>query len=84
MKKNNDNPKLARPSMPLILTEEIAENWLVSDLKGNFAVKPLQELIQPFPDEELESYPVARLLGNQYLGNIEEISKPFTYDDLIF
>jgi putative SOS response-associated peptidase YedK len=73
LKKNNDNPKLARPSMPLILTEEIAENWLVSDLKGNFAVKPLQELIQPFPDEELESYPVARLLGNQYLGNIEEI-----------
>lgn len=84
LEKIHNNPKLAGPRMPLILPEEIAENWVVADLKDSLGIKSLQELIQPFPDGELESYPVSRLRGKQYLGNVEEIAKPVNYEDLVF
>ena len=70
--------------MPLILTEEIADYWIISDLRDKMEIKHLQKLIQPFPDGELESYPVSRLRGKQYLGNVEETAKPFKYEDLVF
>ena len=82
--KIHNNPKLAGPRMPLIFDEEIAKSWLEVDLKNSLDIKSLQELIQPFPYGELESHTVSRLRGKQYIGNIEEISKPFIYEDLVF
>jgi putative SOS response-associated peptidase YedK len=84
LKKIHNNPKLAEPRMPLILPEEIAENWIIANLNDGVAIESMQKLIQPFPDGELESYTVSRLRGKQYLGNVEETSKPFRYEDLIF
>jgi len=84
LEKIHNNPKLAGPRMPLILPEDLADNWIVANLKDKSDIKSLQELIQALPDGELESYPVPRLRGKQYLGNVEEISKPFIYEDLVF
>ncbi len=84
LEKIHNNPKLVGPRMPLILPEEIAENWIAADLKDNLDIKSLQKLIQPFPDGELESHTVSRLRGKQYIGNVEEVSKPFIYEDLVF
>ena len=84
LEKIHNNPKLVGPRMPLILPEEIAENWIVPDLKDNIDIRYLQELIKPFPDGELESHTVSRLRGKQYLGNVEEVSKPFVYEEFVF
>ena len=82
--KIHNNPKLEGPRMPLILQEELAEKWIVSDLKDNKDIKLLQEIIQSFPENELEAYTVSRLRGKEYLGNVEEISEPVTYEELVF
>ena len=84
LEKIHNNPKLTGARMPLILSEEVAEHWIVGDLKDNTAIKKVQELIQPSRDGELDSYPVSRLRGKQYLGNVEEISKPFVYEEFVF
>jgi putative SOS response-associated peptidase YedK len=84
LEKIHNNPKLEGPRMPLILSEAIADNWIVSTFLDDSVITYLQELIQPFPEDELESYTVSRLRGKQYVGNVKKISKPFIYEDLVF
>ena len=84
LEKIHNNPKIKGPRMPLILPEKIAENWIVADLKDNLDVKSVQGIIQSFPEDQLDAYTVSRLRGKQYMGNVEEISKPFTYEELVF
>lgn len=46
--------------MPLILPERAFDRWLAGDTGG----AELQELLQPFPAEELTAYPVSPLVNN--------------------
>ncbi|WP_378181106.1 SOS response-associated peptidase [Aquimarina sp. SS2-1] len=81
--KIHNNPKLKGPRMPVILPDEFADKWLHPD-EGELDQQILQELIQPYPEEELIVYTVGRLRGKDYAGNVEEISNKVIYDDLEF
>ncbi|MEZ4888801.1 MAG: SOS response-associated peptidase [Chitinophagales bacterium] len=78
MAKIHNNPKLEEPRMPLILPQELEDKWL-APIVDELDKKAIQELITAYPEEELEAYTVNRLRGKKYVGNVEEVSKPFEY-----
>jgi len=75
----HNNPKLKGPRMPLILDPENEDQWI--DPENNDPTT-IMEIIKPFPSEMLTSHTVHRLRGKEYLGNVEEISKPMSYQEL--
>jgi putative SOS response-associated peptidase YedK len=79
--KIHNNPKLSGPRMPLILPEALEDKWL-QDIDDELDVKAINELIIPYPEEELKAYTVSKLRGKQYQGNIPEISEAVTYEEL--
>ncbi len=83
MAKIHNNPKLKGPRMPLILPEAIEDKWL-DPVDNDLDIQGIQELIQSFPEHELEAYTVRKLRGKSYIGNVDEISEPYTYDELEF
>lgn len=82
MARIHNNPKLKGPRMPLILPEELVEDWL-HPLEDELDRKKIQELIRSYPEGELEAHTVARLRGKQYMGNVEGISDPVKYPELV-
>jgi putative SOS response-associated peptidase YedK len=81
MAKIHNNPKLEEPRMPIILPEELEDKWL-EPIEEELDKKGIQELIQPYPEEELEAYTVDRLRGKEYKGNVEEITREVHYPEL--
>ena len=81
--KINNNPKLKEPRMPLILPKELENDWL-HPINDDLDRKAIKELIQSYPADELEAYPVTRLRGKEYIGNVKEVSDRFEYEDLQF
>ncbi len=81
--KIHNNPKLEGPRMPLILPSELEDKWLAT-VRDDFDIKQIRELIQEYPEEELEAFTVQRLRGKEYMGNVEATSEPFTYEELQF
>jgi len=82
LSKIHNNPKLKEPRMPVILHEELADKWL-EKIEGAKDQEYIEELIQPYPEEELDAYTVGRLRGKDYLGNVPEISEPVYYAELV-
>ena len=60
--------------MPVILPEDLEDNWL-SPINNDLDIKLIQELIQEYPEDKLDTYTVNRLRGKEYIGNVEEIPK---------
>jgi putative SOS response-associated peptidase YedK len=81
--KIHNNPKLEGPRMPLILPSELEDDWL-QPIEDELDIKQIQQLIGSYPSEWLEAYPVRRLRGKQYLGNVPESAEPFEYEELEF
>jgi putative SOS response-associated peptidase YedK len=81
--KIHNNPKLKGPRMPLILPQEIEDKWL-DTVEDDLDVKAIQDLIKSYPDDVLKAYTVRRLRGKEYIGNVEEVSEPFEYEELDF
>ena len=81
--KIHNNPKLKGPRMPLILPLELEDKWLIH-LDDELDQKSIEELIQSYPEEELTAHTVTRLRGKEYIGNVEEVSNPFEYEELAF
>ncbi len=77
----HNNPKLAEPRMPLILPEELQEQWLLN-IDEPTDKELVEELIKPYPDDELEAHTVARLKGKNAIGNVKEASKEVVYAEL--
>lgn len=77
----HNNPKLKGPRMPLILPEEMADQWL-EDVSDELDEQKIGELIAPYPDEVLTAHTVGRLRGKEYKGNIEGISEKYEYPEL--
>lgn len=74
----HNNPKLAEPRMPLILTDAQTEEWL--DARS---VENVQEIVQQECAVALHAHTVQRLRGKVYLGNTAEVSNEQVYPELI-
>lgn len=81
MAKIHNNPKLEGPRMPLILPTELEDKWLAA-VNDELDIKQIKLLIQSYPEDELDSHPVAQLRGKSGVGNVVEASDPFNYGDL--
>lgn len=78
----HNNPKLSGPRMPLLLIPEQEDLWL-QEMVNPMDQKVVESLIQPFPDQQLKAYPVQKLRGKNYLGNVPDVSKEMIYPELI-
>lgn len=83
MAKIHNNPKIKSPRMPLIIPEEIEDDWL-RPVENEEDKKLIEELIQSFPEEHLKSHTVRKLRGKDYIGNVKEISEEYLYPELEF
>ncbi len=80
LSKIHNNPKLKGPRMPLILSDDLEDDWL--NPKHNES--DVQGLIKIYPEDQLEYRTVNKLRGKEYLGNIQEISNEVLYEELEF
>ena len=83
MGKIHNNPKLNGPRMPLILPEALEDQWL-EPIHDDLDRAKIQELIQGYPEDQLEAYTTNKLRGKEYKGNVEDISDCVEYEDLEF
>lgn len=81
--KIHNNPKLKGPRMPLILPKALEDKWL-AHIDDELDERQIQDLIQAFPDSQLEAHTVRKIRGKSYIGNVETIAEPFIYDELKF
>ena len=79
--KIHNNPKLKGPRMPLLLPREIQEQWL-APVNSSQDIKMIQELVQAYPANDMEAYPVGRLRGKNAVGNLPEVLEPVNYPEL--
>lgn len=78
MAKIHNNPKLEGPRMPVILPDEIADEWINPSLSQ----KELTDLLLPFPEELLHAHTVDRIAGKGSKGNVPDAEEEFHYPDL--
>lgn len=81
MAKIHNKPKFSNdPRMPVILPENLADEWLKPLQK-----KELQELATfVFPDSQLDAHTVRKLTGKGSPGNVPDANKKHSYDELVF
>ncbi|TXC78637.1 SOS response-associated peptidase [Luteibaculum oceani] len=77
----HNNPKMNEARMPVILTEESENIWLDTATHGELD-KEVKNLLNPYPSEEMDAYPVARLRGKEAVGNSEELTEKKYYPEL--
>ncbi|MGB0167341.1 MAG: SOS response-associated peptidase [Luteibaculum sp.] len=77
----HNNPKMDEARMPVILNEEQEDLWLDVE-KHSDLDEVLSNLITPYPADELEAFPVAKLRGKEAAGNSEELLKKKYYPEL--
>lgn len=84
MARIHNNPKQAEPRIPLILSNNTAEQWLDNTLSQ----EQIEALIRAVNAEnttlELQGHTVARLRGKAYKGNVKNIDKEVVYPELVF
>jgi putative SOS response-associated peptidase YedK len=83
LKKIHNNPKLKGPRMPLILSEISEDKWL-NPIHNDADKKQIQQLITPFPEDQLTFHTVSKLRGRAYKGNVENIAEEVLYEELQF
>lgn len=81
MARIHNNPKIQGPRMPVILPPGIENNWLAR-IDDPVDIHAVEEMIQPYPENELEAYTVGRLRGKEYKGNVKEITEEVSYPEL--
>jgi len=79
--KIHNNPKLKEPRMPVILNNKDVEDWLNPDERQDLKSK-IQELIKPFPQDELSAFTVRKLRGKEAVGNIPDAIIEHKYEEL--
>ncbi|WP_179346555.1 SOS response-associated peptidase [Winogradskyella ursingii] len=83
MDKIHNNPKIKGPRMPLILLDQLEDQWL-NPVEDDLDKKKIQELIRSYPEDELKAHTVSKLRGKEYIGNKKEISDKVEYAELKF
>jgi putative SOS response-associated peptidase YedK len=81
--KIHNNPKIKEPRMPLILTDDIEDLWLMP-IESDSDQQKIQDIIKNHSEIDLKAHTVHKLRGKGYLGNIAEISEKVNYEDLDF
>lgn len=81
MAKIHNNPKLEGPRMPVILPEDVADEWL-RPIRSDSDKQLIRSLIQPYNQALMDSYTVAALRGKNALGNVPEVSSKVIYPEL--
>lgn len=81
MAKIHNKPKFSNdPRMPVILPEDLREEWLKP-----LSRREIQELATyVFPGSKLNAWTVPKLSGNNSPGNVPEANKKFEYPELDF
>ncbi|PKQ61856.1 hypothetical protein BZG02_14620 [Labilibaculum filiforme] len=80
LSKIHNNPKLSEARMPLILSDEKADEWLLPIDNLN-AKKYIQNKVHP-SSKKLISHTVRPLRGKLAIGNLPDASKVYLYDEL--
>lgn len=73
----HNNPKMKEPRMPVILHEEVEDEFLHLDSDDPLEKERLFELMTPYPSEDFEYYPVNQLRGKNAIGNSEVAVQKF-------
>ena len=75
----HNKPKASEgPRMPFILKEDSYQDWLDTSLSP----AEVQQLVGPYPEELMTDYPVDRLRGKSYQGNVPGIMQVHNYPEL--
>jgi putative SOS response-associated peptidase YedK len=82
MAKIHNNPKLNRPRMPLILSEENQDVWLSKEVLSEEDQLKISALCIPSPSVLLRQHAVSRLRGKESLGDTKEALLELKYKDL--
>ena len=78
MAKIHNNPKLEGPRMPVILPDELADDWI----DPSRSQKELNDMLLPFPDDLLTAHTVNRIAGKESKGNVPAAEEVYHYEDL--
>ncbi|MBL7962234.1 MAG: SOS response-associated peptidase [Flavobacteriales bacterium] len=81
MARIHNKPGEAGPRMPFIVPRELDNDWLAPADNDNDKAR-VEALIRPFPEDELDTYPVPPLLGKRAIGNMPEAVKPHYWPEL--
>ncbi|WP_396632057.1 SOS response-associated peptidase [Maribacter sp. R86514] len=81
MAKIHNNPKLKEPRMPLMLSEDVEEQWLSQNTEFE---QELTALLNRENDVELQAHNVGKLRGKTYAGNVASIADEVKYPELEF
>lgn len=82
MTRIHNNPKASEgPRMPLILPQGLVIDWL-KPINDKVDKDFIETLIQPYDENELETFTVKRLRGKEAIGNIPEALNSFRYPEL--
>lgn len=76
----HNNPKLKEARMPLLLTDDKADEWLHTTHHSADADR-IKDLMKP-SDENLMAYTVRPLRGKKAVGNVPQASEEYFYDEL--
>jgi len=80
MAKIHNNPDADGPRMPVILTKENQDDWLVN-CKTEVDKKFIQSQIKPAPTNFFDAHTVGRLKGNDAVGNRKEVIEKIEYEN---
>ena len=78
---NNPAREEGDSRMPVILPKELEREWL-KPINDKVDKEMIQSLIQTYPDDLMEAFPVRQLKGKNGVGNSELAIQQFEYPDL--
>lgn len=80
----HNNPEVIKRTgsgrMPVILPEELANQWIIHDDDPYIDQQRIQDLIAPYPSDHLVYHTVAPLQGKKGTGNSKEATKPYDWN----
>lgn len=81
MQEIHNKPKAKESRMPVILAEELVEEWL-DPSHEEFNGSDLKLFLKPIDARALKAHTVPRLMGNQGVGNTKDAKKEWHYPEL--
>ena len=76
----HNNPKLKEARMPLILPQELENEWLMT-INDNISEEQVKALIQPFDEQLMQSKTVKPIRGRTAKSQTKDIIQPYAYGE---